>query len=203
MDKPTNLHISEVPQDFWVWVNPSIWLVKHQITLTGSFTSAGSVGRGESNLPFIPNPEFTGDVSPFSIGVSHHYTAEYNFEINRKHYFPEYPSRLNAIYLLRSESEAMEYKERHMSHVDGRVLKKVHTVGQYAYSIHDSSWVDFLRLPHSCDEQTIHDVTHAYWQGVNVADCQLRSMGTPWTESPIIEILYLGRIDFYERKLLP
>lgn len=202
MTTPPNLHLGDSPKDFWVWVNPSSWLVRHQISLMGCFISAGSVGRGQSNLPFIPNPKFKGDVSPFSVGVTHDYTAEYNFEINREHYFPEYPSRLNAIYLLMSEAEAMVYQERHMGHVGGRVLKKVHSVGpSYAYSMHDSSWVDFLRLNHSCDDQTIHDVTQAYWRGVNVADCSLSSMGAPWTESAIIEVLYLGRIDFYDRTL--
>lgn len=201
IDMQKNLHFDESIRNFWVWVNPGNWLVRHQISLVGSFFSAGSVDRGESNLPFIPNPEFKGDVSPFSIGVTHYYTAEYNLEINREHYFPDYPSRLNAIYLLRSESEAMEYKDRHMPHVAGRVLKKAYTVGKYAYSMHDSSWVDFLRLNHTCDDQTSYDVAQAYWQGVNVADCQLRSMGEPWTESPIIEVLYLGRIGFYDRAL--
>lgn len=197
---PSNLHCGQSLREFWVWVNPSSWLVRHQISV-GCFISAGSVDRGESNLPFIPNPKFTGDVSPFSIGITHQYTAEYNLEINREHFFPEYPSRLNAIYLLQSEAEAIAYKERHMSHVGGRVLKKVHSVGSHAYSIHDSSWVDFLRINHSCDDQTIHDATQAYWRGANVADCSLRSMGAPWTESPILEILYLGRIDFYDRTL--
>jgi hypothetical protein len=198
---PQNLYLGESPRDFWVWVNPFSWLVRHQITLAGSFVSAGSIGRGESNLPFIPNPRFIGDISPFSIGVTHHYTAEYHFEINREHYFSNYPSRLNAIYLLGSEAEAMAYKDGHEEHVRNRELKRVHTVGQYAYSTHDSSWVDFLRLNHSCDDQTIHDVTQAYWRGVNVADCQLLSKGKPWTVSPITEILYLGRIDFYDRTL--
>lgn len=198
---PQNLHLDEAPTDFWVWINPSSFLVRHQISVAGCFFSAGSVGRGPSNLPFVPNPAFKGDISPFSIGVTHHYTAEYNFEINREHYFPDYPSRLNAIYLLRSENEAMAYKERHMGHVGGRVLKKVHSVGAYAYSEHDSSWVDFLRLNHSCDDQTIYDATQAYWRGVNVSDCSLRSMGKAWTESLITEVLYLGRIDFYDRAL--
>lgn len=201
MTMPSNLYFDDSPKDFWVWVNPSSWLVIHHISLVGCFISAETADRGESNLPLIPNPKFKGDVSPFFIGVTHHYTAEYNLEINRKHFFPNYPSRLNAIYLLRSEAEALAYKERHMGHVGGRVLKKVHPVGSHAYSTHDSSWVDFLRLNHSCDEQTIHDVTQAYWRGVNVVDCSLRPMGAPWSESPIVEVLYLGRIDFYGRTL--
>jgi hypothetical protein len=196
-----NLHFGSDPIDFWVWVNPYNQHVRHQISLVGCFISAGSIERGKSNLPFLPNPEFKGDVSPFSIGVTHQYTAEYNFEINREIYFSQYPSRLNAIYLLRSEEEAEEYKQRHMAHVENRVLKRVHSVGQYVYSFHDSSWVDFLRLGHSCDQDTIHNVTQAYWQGISVETCELKSRGKPWTQSPITEALYLGRIDFYDRSL--
>lgn len=197
----SNLLVGDVPQDFWVWVNPANCLVCHQISFVGCFTSAGNVGRGKSNLPFLPNPEFSGDVSPFSIGITQHYTAEYNFEVNREYYFPDYPSRLNSIYLLRSEAEADDYGERHKEHVVNRLKKRVCSVGHYAYSSHDSSWVDFLRLNHYCDNETIHKVTQAYWRGANVEDCNLMHLGKPWTQSPIIEVLYLGRIDFYDRAL--
>jgi len=196
-----NLCVSDSPRDFWVWVNPRNWLVRHQVSLIGSFVSAGSLGRGDTNLPFIPNPNFKGDISPFSIGLTHHYAADYNFEVNRAHYFPHYPSRLNAIFLLRSEAEAMDYKSRHMSHVGDRVLKQVRSIGMYTYSTHDSSWVDFLRLNHSCDDQTIHDVTQAYWRGINVETVRPMTLGKVWTESPLIEVLYLGHIEFYERSL--
>ncbi len=197
----SNLYSGNAPRDFWVWVNPSNWIVRHQVTLIGSFGSVGSVERGKSNLPLIQNPEFSGDISPFTIGVMHQYRAEYNFEVNREHYFPLYPSRLNAIYLLLSEEEAMTYHARHMDHVNGRVLKKVHTIGAYAYSTHDSSWVDFLRLGHGCDDETIHHATQAYWRGISVEDCQTQSMGKLWTQAPIVEALFLGRIGFYDRTL--
>ncbi|WP_157375189.1 hypothetical protein [Alcanivorax hongdengensis] len=196
-----NLYFGEQSKDFWVWVNPQSFSVRHQIGVVGCFTSAGSIERGKSNLPFVVNPDFQGDVSPFSIGVTHQYTAEYNFEINRLCYFAEYPSRLNAIYLLPSEQEAEKYKQRHMGHVGGRILKKVRSVGPFVCSTHDSGWVDFLRLPHCCDDDTIHNVTQAYWRGVNVDQCGLKSFGKPWSQSPITEVLFLGRVDFYDRAL--
>lgn len=196
-----NLFVGNDPVDFWVWVNPDNWHVRHQISLVGCFFSAGTIEREKSNLPFLPNPEFTGDVSPFSIGVTHQYTAEYNFEVNREHYFPDYPSRLNAIFLLSSEAEAEAYRKRHMGHVGNRILKRAHSVGPFVYSTHDSSWVDFVRLSHSCDDETIHQVTQAYWRGVSVEDCELKSLGKPWTQTPITEVLYLGRISFYDRSL--
>lgn len=198
---PKNLVLGDAPRDFWVWVNPKNWHVRHQISVTGCFVSAGSVGRGTTNLPFLPNPAFAGDISPFTVGVMHDYTAEYNLEINREHYFAAYPSRLNAIFLLDSEEEARKYQERHSDHVHGRALAKVRTNGAYCYSVHDSAWVDFLRLRHGMDDETIHHTTQAYWEGINVDQCQLLSMGKPWTQAPIRETLYMGRVDFYDRSI--
>jgi hypothetical protein len=130
------------------------------------------------------------------------YMAEYNLEKGREFYnFKSYPSRLNAIYLFDSEEEANKYKARHMNHVDGRILKKAKSVSPCIFSKHDSSWVDFLRLTHSVDAETISFVSKAYWSGVNVKDCQLISMGEPWSQDSIIEVLFIGRIEFYDRTL--
>jgi len=199
----SNLFNSTEPKDFWVWVNPSNWLVRHQISIVGGFTSGGLIPNGQkSNLMFIPNPDFTGDITPFQHGVMREYMAEYNLEMGREHYgFADYPSRLNAIYLFDEEQEALKYKERHMTHVGDRILKKVRSVTPCVYSKHDSSWVDFLRLPHSTDPATISFISKAYWTGVSVETCQLESMGQPWSQSPIIEVLFLGRIEFYDRTL--
>lgn len=55
----------------------------------------------------------------------------------------------------------------------GRILKRGRTAGSYTYSIHDSSWVDFMRLGGSMDPSTIRAVTEAYWSGKAVKDCEL------------------------------
>lgn len=199
----TNIFSSTEPVDFWVWVNPNNWLVRHQISVVGGFFSGGLVsGENKSNLMFLPNPDFGGDITPFQHGVMREYMAEYNLEMGREFYnFKDYPSRLNALYLFDREAEAHKYKARHMAHVDGRVLKKGKSVTQCIYSKHDSSWVDFLRLTHSVDPESIANVSKSYWSGVNVKDCQLMSMGQPWSQEPIIEILFLGRIEFYDKNL--
>ncbi len=41
----------------------------------------------------------------------------------------------------------------------------------------------------------------SYWQGINVEQRELQSIGNRWTESLILEILFLGRIEFYDRNL--
>jgi hypothetical protein len=175
--------------DFWIWIDPSNWLVRHSIEVN------------ESNLMYIPNPKFKGSISPFQYGMINYYMADYNLEINREYDFKNYPSRLNSIFLLPSEDEAHKYQKRHMNHVGNRILKKVKKVGNYQYSYHDSSWIDFMRLSHSMDDKSIYNVTHSYWNGINVSNCALRSKGSSWKQEPIIEILYLGQIEFYDGML--
>ena len=81
------------------------------------------------------------------------------------------------------------------------ILKKCHSVIPCFYSVHDSSWVDFLRLTHSVDPQSIENVGNSYWSGDRVEDNQLLSMGQPWTQKPLIESLFIRRVEFYDRSL--
>ncbi|MGK0255976.1 MAG: hypothetical protein ACI81I_000584 [Arcobacteraceae bacterium] len=197
----SNLIEDNKQRDFWVWIDPSNWLVRHSIEVLGKFSSNPQFEENESNLMFIPNPKFKGSISPFQHGMINYYLADYNLEINREYDFKNYPSRLNSIFLLPSEDEAYKYKERHINHVGNRILKKVKTIGSYQYSYHDSSWIDFMRLSHSMDDKSIRKITHSYWKGINVTDCELKSKGSNWNQKPIIEVLYLGQIEFYERKI--
>lgn len=201
MTMTSNLFNSTDSVEFWVWINPQNWLVKHQINFTGGFTSGGLLNSGKSNLMFIPNPNFRSDITPFQFGIMREYMAEYNLEIGRELYFAGYPSRLNAIYLFTSEAEAQKYKKRHMEHVGDRILKKCHSVAPCVYSVHDSSWVDFLRLTHSVDQESIDDIGKAYWSGARVEDCKLMSMGQVWSQEAIFEVLFLGRIEFYDKNI--
>lgn len=150
---------------------------------------------------FIPNPNFEGFISPFQMNISTEYMVEYNLEKHREIYFNSYPSRVEAIYLFDSEEEANKYHEMHLDHVGGRILKKVKTNGSYIYSKHDSSWIDFLRLPHSIDNENIYNISNLYWGGEKVSDTRLESMGKEWTQDSIFEILFMGRVDFYDRSL--
>lgn len=197
----TNIFSQQQKEDFWVWVNPDNWLVKHNITFTGGFTSGGLIEKKKSNLMFIPNSEFGGDISAFHHGITREYRAEYSLECSRERYFSQYPSRLNAIYLFKSEEEAYKYSKRYQGHVGDRKLKKCYSKVSLGYSIHDLSWVDFLRLPHSVDEKSQEYIGRAYWSGKKVEDCQLESMGKSWTREPILEVLFLGRVEFYDRNI--
>lgn len=155
---------------------------------------------------FIPNEEFTGAISPFQLNQVQGYCVEYNLEIQREHSFGKYPSRLNSVFLFSTKEEAEKYKSLHESHVKDRILKRALSNGKFLFSEHDAGWIDFLKLRHGMEDQTITDCVHAYWQGVNVEDCQLSSGAKTgnqeaWTQAPVREILFLGRIDFPDKRL--
>lgn len=200
MKKMNNIFLGNEEKDFWVWVDFSQRMIEHQIKFTGCFISSGQERNG-SNLMFLPNPDFTGTISPYNIGILSYYTPEYNLEIHREHDYPQYPSRLNAIYLLNSFEEAQKYKETHPEHVGNRHLRKVRTNGEYIYSIHDATWIDFLREPHSVNNDTINYVAYSYWMGEKVEQHTLNSFGRPWIRDSVMEVLFLGRIDFYDRSI--
>jgi len=150
---------------------------------------------------FIPNPDFKADITPFQFNIMREYIAEYNLELSREVHFSQYPSRLNAIYLFDNEEEAFKYKMRNMYHVGDRFLKKGHSVGSCTFSKHDSSWVDFMRLLHSVEKESLDNIGKSYWLGNCVEDCKLLSLGEPWSKPPITEVLFIGRIEFYDRNL--
>lgn len=185
----SDFFVSSEPREFYVWIDNS----NHNANIVKSFTS---IPENSNNLMFIPNPKFSGFISTFQVNLLNEYLAEYNFELARRQYFPQHPSRLSAVFLLRSEQEALLYQETHQTHTCGRTLKKVITHGSYSYSIHDAGWVDFLRLAGSKDTGTIHNVCQSYWGGIKVEDCQLQHYGKPWTHGAVFEVLLIGRVDF-------
>jgi hypothetical protein len=194
----SNIVESRDPADFYVFVDPHDRLIQHQVGLIGSFFSNHADATAET-LMFLPNPKYQTFITPFQNNLVRNYAAEYNLEITRQRYFPEYPSRLNAIFLLWTKENAEKYQSRHPKHVADRILKKVKTNGHYKYSLHDSAWINFLRLGHSMDEEALLFVSNAYWTGQMVCHHTLESMGKPWTDEPIMEALFLGRVDFYDR----
>lgn len=85
---------------------------------------------------FIPNPDLQGDITPYQLNIMREYRAEYNLELGSENGFISYPSRLNAIYLFESSSEAHRYKDSHLEQVGNRILKKVKSVT--SHKLHDS-----------------------------------------------------------------
>ena len=188
-----NLIQNNEPKKFFVYINPNDPLISINLKLTGSFLSTPTNSNLE-NLMFIPNPDFQGFVSPFQNNLMRSYRVEYGLEIVRRKHFTDFPSRLESIFLFATEQEAKNYFDRHPSHVG--LLKAAESSGEYIYSEHDSSWIDFMRTNHSIDLADFELLSRSYWEGKNAQDSQLIYFGKPWTSNPIREILFLGRINF-------
>jgi len=181
---------------FCCWVDHDFFMADHNYKV-GSFTSSNLLPtESDDYLMFIKNKDFNNSVSPFQYRLLNNYLAEYNLELCRRKYFTNYPNRLSAIFLFDTETEAYKYKEINFDHVAGRCLRKTKSSGDYLYSRHDCSWIDFLRLDGVKDKETIHSATQCYWKGIKVEDCELKHWGKKWSNEPISEILYYGRIDF-------
>lgn len=200
LEPMTNFVRGNEEREFLVWIDPEDFLVHHNVSFTGSFTSPPT-DEAAPVLMFLPNPEFRGFISPFQNNLLRSYMADYNLEVARAQWFVEYPSRLHAIFLLRSEADAEAYRDQNPEHVSNRILKRVRTVGGYTFSTHDSSWIEFLRQGLMIDRDSLEACARAYWSGQLVRDCQLELRGRPWTREPVPEVLLVGRVDFDDRTL--
>ncbi|MBB3234467.1 hypothetical protein [Phyllobacterium endophyticum] len=196
--------VAEDPRDFFVWVPPENPLVQHNLVRVGCFIGGplDPADDDPSKLPYQPNPiKHEIMLTPFHTNVMKHYAIEYELDVHRWHRDRNLPSRLHALYLLNSEYDAEQYARSHPEHVRGRILKVGRTAGKYRFSLHDTSWIDFLRLDHSLDRETFGSICDHYWSGTTVANRKLQSRGQPWTAEPSLEVLFYGQIDFPDRKL--
>ena len=197
---------SDKEREFFVWVDPAATGIQHNLGLVGSFSGGPHLVPidGPEGLLFVPNPNPQAReraLTPFHLGITRDYRVEYNLESLRYQEFRSLPSRFNALFLLDSREDAQRYREAEPNHVGNRILKRGVTSGEYSYSLHDSAWIKFLRLPHSMDEETICQCGRAYWLGNRVSEMELISMGRPWAAPSVTEVLFYGRIDFPNKAL--
>ena len=192
----SNLFTEKKEQLFYCWVDHEFFITDHNYK-NGSFFSVNPLpGESEDYLMFLPNKNVANFISPFQMRLLNSYMTEYNLELYRRQYLSSYPSRLTAVFLFESETDANKYKDRSFEHVGKRVLREVRATIMVKYSKHDSSWIDFLRLGGAIDIKTINECCKCYWEGITVEKCSLEHFGKGWSEDPIFEILYLGRVDF-------
>lgn len=123
------------------------------------------------------------------------YFAEYHLEYYRQRLFNHFPSRLHALLLFATKVDAENFRVKHPGRVYGKHLICAHSTGPYTVSFHDSSWLDYLRLPHSLGLATLDEVSNHYWKGALVEEVGLRFLDEPWRETPVIEALFQGKLD--------
>ena len=123
------------------------------------------------------------------------YFAEYHLEYFRQRRYNHFPSRLHALLLFATRTDAMTFRHKHPQRVFGKNLTFASTRGAYICSFHDASWLDYLRLPHSLSLAALDAVAEHYWSGRTVEEIGLTFMDEPWREPPVIEALYQGSLD--------
>ena len=123
------------------------------------------------------------------------YFAEYHLEYYRQRLYKHFPSRLHALLLFATRVDAENFRTKHPGRVYGKTLARARSAGPYTVSFHDSSWLDYLRLPHNLSLETLDEVSRHYWSGTLVEEVGLRFLEERWREPPVIEALYQGSLE--------
>jgi len=123
------------------------------------------------------------------------YFAEYHLEYFRQRLYNHFPSRLHAVLLFATRVDAETFRAKHPARVFGKHLTRARSTGAYVCSFHDSSWLDYLRLPHSLSLSALDEVVNHYWRGALVEEVGLRFMNEAWREAPVIEALFQGTLE--------
>ena len=152
----------------------------------------------DSDLPgwdlFNGNP-FCTTLPEDQFTTVQNYFAEYHLEYYRQRLFNDFPSRLHALLFFATRVDAENFRLKHPGRVCGKYLACARSVGPYLVSFHDSSWLDYLCLPHSLNLSTLDEVSGYYWRGNLVEEISLPFMGERWSEAPVIEALFQGQLE--------
>ncbi len=163
-----------IPLELYAWLDPNAEISGWDILSTSPF--------GQS----LPEDKFT---------TVQNYFAEYHLEYYRQRLFRDFPSRLHALLFFATRIDAENFRAKHPHRVFGKHLVAARSKGDYVVSFHDSSWLDYLRLPHSLNLATLDEVSGHYWRGALVEEIGLRFLDHPWREPPVIEALFQGTLE--------
>ena len=177
-------------------------LIKDTVTLEpfcwlepGSDLPGWDILKGSPFGATLASPE-GGEPTPGDQLISvQNYFAEYHLEYFRQRRYNHFPSRLHALLLFATRTDAMTFRSKHPQRVFGKDLTCARTAGPYVCSFHDASWLDYLRLPHSLSLGALDDVAEYYWSGKTIEEVGLTFMNEPWQEPPVIEALYQGTLE--------
>lgn len=163
-----NLDPADYPDPFFIFVNEASPMTWHNFNLTGSFSSSPRTGSPDDFLMFIPNPNFTGFISPFLHGVTNDYRLEWDAEQARRAHAPDAPSRLGAVFAFGSYADCERVATKYgwdLAQVEqfrpargeaiavGNVNMEIVSLMRAAYTL--GSW----------DAQSLDAIWSAYWRG--------------------------------------
>ena len=162
------------PLELFAWLGPGEELPGWDIFKTNPFGKT------------LPDDEFC---------VEQNYFAEYHLEYYRQRMFKQFPSRLHAQLLFATRIDAENFSAKQPVRTAGRMLVCARSTGDYVVSFHDSSWLDYLRLPHSLSHAMLDEVSAHYWDGDLVEESVVHFRDERWWEPPVIEALYQGALE--------
>jgi len=165
------------------WLEPDSDLPGWDILKGSPFGAALGAPQGSVALP---GGQFT---------AIQNYYAEYHLEFFRQRRFNDFPSRLHALLLFATRTDAEIFQGKHPALVFGKHLVRARSRGPYICSFHDASWLDYLRLPHSLGLEALDQVADHYWSGRTVEEVVPAFMNDPWREPPVIEALFQGSLE--------
>jgi len=178
-----NLIRDTAPLELYAWLDEDSDLPGWDI-LTGS-PFGSTLSSVEGGTP-VPSDQFL---------AVQNYFAEYHLEYFRQRRFNHFPSRLHALLLFATRTDAETFRKKHPDRVFGKELICARTKGAYLCSFHDASWLDYLRLPHSLGLSALDEVAEHYWSGKVVEEVGLTFMDDPWRDPPVIEALFQGTLE--------
>lgn len=178
-----NLIRDTAPLELYAWLDEDSDLPGWDI-LTGS-PFGSTLSSVEGGTP-VPSDQFL---------AVQNYFAEYHLEYFRQRRFNHFPSRLHALLLFATRTDAETFRKKHPDRVFGKELICARTKGAYLCSFHDASWLDYLRLPHSLGLSALDEVAEYYWSGKVVEEVGLTFMDDPWRDPPVIEALFQGTLE--------
>ncbi|MDS4016476.1 MAG: hypothetical protein RKP46_19270 [Candidatus Accumulibacter sp.] len=162
------------PIELYAWLDADDELPGWDILLGNPFSKS------------LPEDQFT---------TVQNYFAEYHLEYFRQRQYQHFPSRLHALLLFATRVDAETFRRKHPARVFGKLLVCARSKGTYRCSFHDSSWLDYLRLPHSLNLAMLDEVARHYWSGALVEEVGLTFMNERWHEPPVIEALFQGMLE--------
>lgn len=204
---------SEVPAEFYIFVNHYYPVTVHNLSYTGGFLSSAFVNWNISEefkrkyedgtadyLPFVPANTDGGVISSYCLTAMNDYRVEYDAEVSRKMYYPKYPSRFSAVFAFGDYETCQKVAKKHywdLSEVKkfrllGNPLNRVIRVNMEVISLVRHAYRFSMSSP-----DDLNSIWNHYWQGKGNLSLELPQSDSSrkvFHSGEIFEYLIEGRV---------
>jgi len=206
-----------IDNEFFIFVDFNNVVTKHNLEITKSFSSAaydqfcmgGDFAKkyltNEINyLPFIPNVDSNINViSMFNNSIASDYKVEYNFELHRKYFYPDFPSRLSACYAFADYETCRKVSGKYRW--DLSTIRKFKLVESPINKIVKVN-MEIISLERYANrvsmqnQNSLDEIGKAYWTGIGNIQMELPTVNERkvFNSEIIWEYLIEGRLELIE-----